>query len=185
MKKYEVGTRVEIIDAGVGARGCNHTEGTITLNRSTNGLFKENPGFNIELDNGEVWRVSYDGVYKVLVKAKTPVQTHIHISEPYTFNCRVTDGSGELIQTQIIRGGDHSYKVIYNGDATIVILADGTKGIAKRDPEDKYDIQIGHDIAFNRARIKQLQKENKQLAKGIKKERRIEISSVKYGTHKF
>ena len=56
-------------------------------------------------------------------------------------------------------------RVIHNGNATIVILDDGTKGVAKCNPEDKYDRVKGIKIAFNRAKIKLLQKELKSLTK--------------------
>jgi len=57
-------------------------------------------------------------------------------------------------------------KIINNGNATIVILKDGTKGISKCDPSyDTYDADRGFNIAMNRAVIKKLQKELKELCK--------------------
>lgn len=56
-------------------------------------------------------------------------------------------------------------KVIRNDRATIVILKDGTKGVSKCLPEDTYDSEKGYKIALNRAVIKSLQKELKQLIK--------------------
>ena len=61
-------------------------------------------------------------------------------------------------------------RVIFNGNTTIAILDDGAKGIAKCDPNDKYDAQIGQGIAISRARIKQLEKRIKLLAsRSVKK----------------
>jgi hypothetical protein len=54
-------------------------------------------------------------------------------------------------------------KVIYNNNATIVILNDGSKGVAKCCPNDIFDKTIGIKIAYNRAKIKSLQKELKKI----------------------
>lgn len=56
-------------------------------------------------------------------------------------------------------------KVIQNGPATIVILEDGTRGVSKCLPTDEFDEETGIEIAYVRARIKQLQKELKTLIK--------------------
>jgi len=54
-------------------------------------------------------------------------------------------------------------KIIQSGNVTIVIMDDGTKGVSKCDPDDKYDAEEGIKIARARARIKALKKELKQL----------------------
>lgn len=56
-------------------------------------------------------------------------------------------------------------KVIHNANRTIVILDDGSKGIAKCCEGDKYDKLIGIKIAYLRAKIKSLNKELKSLTK--------------------
>ena len=50
------------------------------------------------------------------------------------------------------------YRIIYNKNATIVILKDGSKGISKCDPEDKFNKEIGEEIAYGRALAKSLKK---------------------------
>lgn len=103
--------------------------------------------------------------------------THNHEILPYTFNSVVTLPSGEVIQKQLIKGEGKTYKVIYNGDVTIVILSDGSKGIARRNPKDTHNRQIGHDIAHARARIKKAEKEIREISKNQHvEERRLEIS---------
>jgi len=57
------------------------------------------------------------------------------------------------------------YKVILNDRVTVVILSDGSKGIAKCLPEDEYDQQKGIEIAFTKAQIKSLNKKLKKLSK--------------------
>lgn len=99
---------------------------------------------------------------------------HIHNVLPYTFNSIVKTPEGKIVQEQLVSGGKRSYKVIYNDDVTVVILEDGSKGIAKKNPEDTYDIQVGHDIAHARARIQQAEKQIKEIKKnGCSKDTRI------------
>jgi len=56
-------------------------------------------------------------------------------------------------------------KVIHNGNATIVILDDNSKGVSKCCPLDEYNKTKGIKIAYIRAKIKSLQKELKTLVK--------------------
>ena len=56
-------------------------------------------------------------------------------------------------------------KVIHNGNATIVILDDESKGVAKCDDIDEYDKVKGIKIAYIRAKMKSLQKELNKLVK--------------------
>lgn len=58
-----------------------------------------------------------------------------------------------------------SFKAIFNNKTTIVILKDGSKGISKCMPEDKYDLQKGLNIAYRKAMIKYYQKQLKELCK--------------------
>ncbi|MHB0943388.1 hypothetical protein ACYCSU_17200 [Paenibacillus sp. ALE1] len=103
-------------------------------------------------------------------------KVHIHQILPYTVNSIVKTPKGEIIQEQLIRGSRKGYKVVYNGDKTIVILSDGSKGIAKRNPNDPYNIQIGHDIAHARAIIKQQEKEIEDITKNMTiEDRRIDF----------
>jgi hypothetical protein len=103
--------------------------------------------------------------------------THIHEILPFAFNSIVTSPNGDVLQKQLVKGDSNTYKVIYNDDVTVVIFSDGSKGVAKRNPSDRYNRQIGHDIAHARAKIKKLENEIKKLSKTQHvEERRIEIS---------
>lgn len=68
------------------------------------------------------------------------------------------------IENKIITKEDN-LKVIRNGKATIVILEDGTKGVSKCLEEDTYNESIGFEIAYKKAKIKQLTKELKKLSR--------------------
>ncbi|MDD4779105.1 MAG: aegerolysin family protein [Tissierellia bacterium] len=56
-------------------------------------------------------------------------------------------------------------KVIHQDNATIVILHDGSKGIAKCGKNDTFSRKTGLKIAYNRAMIEHLSKEIKELTK--------------------
>jgi hypothetical protein len=56
-------------------------------------------------------------------------------------------------------------KTIRHDRATIVILEDGNKGVAKCLPEDVYDEEKGYEIAYTKAMIKSLSKKLKRLCK--------------------
>lgn len=52
-------------------------------------------------------------------------------------------------------------KVIRNGNVVIVILDTGEKGISKLHPDDKFDLEVGYEIAYQRATIERLKREIK------------------------
>jgi len=80
---------------------------------------------------------------------------------PHKINWKITH-NGEIVN-QTIDSGDESYKLIINGNTTIVILDDGSKGIAKCLDSDVYDMDKGIDIAYTKAIIKSSQKKLKGL----------------------
>jgi hypothetical protein len=71
----------------------------------------------------------------------------------------------EDIRKDYFRIREKKEHVIHHGNRTIVILDDGSKGIAKCSPEDTYDKLTGIKIAYHRAKIKSLEKELKKLTK--------------------
>jgi hypothetical protein len=70
--------------------------------------------------------------------------------------------TGEVKST-FFKTKEKNEKVIHNKNATIVILDDGCKGVAKCSPEDEFNKTTGIKIAYLRAKIKSLQKELKYL----------------------
>lgn len=182
--KFNIGDEIRIIDAGFGATGCNGSIGIITNRDATNGLADDMKGFNVEIvqgnyraTKGEAWRVDIDGEYELIKRGikgtvadkKGKPEIFIYERQPLAYNTHVKDLKGHV--TCIIHSifkEKSEYKVICNGLTTIVILKDGSKGIAKCNPTDKYSRQIGHDIAFKRATIKSFEKELNQLCgKGV------------------
>lgn len=67
---YEVGTRIEIIDAGFGAGGANGKTGEIVGDGviHNHGLCLGDPGYKVRLDNGEVWKISTRATVNVVDK---------------------------------------------------------------------------------------------------------------------
>jgi hypothetical protein len=130
--------------------------------------YDENEGcyvLGFEETDGDFFNVEDFKPYVEKFEIKKETKVHIHTILPYTFNAIVTSPDGTIIQTQINPGSKPSYKAIYQGNKTIIILADGSKGVSKCSPEDKYDLQKGHDIAMVRAKMKSLVKELKKLRK--------------------
>lgn len=73
--------------------------------------------------------------------------------------------TGEVIKDSSFKTKTKTERVIHNDNATIVILDDGCKGVAKCMIEDEYNKTKGIKIAYIRAKIKSLQKELKDLVK--------------------
>ena len=106
-----------------------------------------------------------DSIKKVqkqeIQKSTNKVYTYEMI--PHKINWKIKHNN-EVID-QIIDSGSESYKLIINGNTTIVILDDGCKGIAKCMESDEYDMDKGIDIAYTKAIIKSSQKKLKELVK--------------------
>ena len=70
-----LGDKIEIIEPGYGASGCSNKIGYITNKKSNHGIEETDPGINVELENGEVWRIVPDAnvirLYKAYI-ATTP-----------------------------------------------------------------------------------------------------------------
>ena len=93
-----------------------------------------------------------------LIEEKKDVKKSVNNVEYYEFLptliATITkDGSGEIVSTGTITQSYENQKVIRNGNATIVILEDGSKGVALCKPEDKYSPEDGYEIAALRAEI--------------------------------
>lgn len=77
----------------------------------------------------------------------------------------VVDGSIIFVELGGFRRNEIKERIIFSDNVVIVFLDDGTKGVAKCHPDDNYDRTTGIRIAYNRAKIKSLQKQLKQLGK--------------------
>lgn len=62
----KVGTRIFIKETGYGCKGAERYSGVITTEHSTDGLLAKDPGFNVKLDDGRVWRINPDAKVDVL-----------------------------------------------------------------------------------------------------------------------
>ena len=97
------------------------------------------------------------------IKSKPINKVYTYKMVPHKINWEITH-NGEIVN-QIIDSGNESYKLIINGNTIVVILDDGSKGIAKCSPSDEYDLDKGVDIAYTKAMIKSYQKKLKGLVK--------------------
>jgi len=97
------------------------------------------------------------------VTQKPTNQVYTYEMIPHKINWEIKH-NGEIVN-QTIDSGNESYKLIINGNTTIVILDDGCKGVAKCLPSDEYNLEKGVDIAYTKAMIKSYQKKLKGLVK--------------------
>lgn len=101
-------------------------------------------------------------IFKDRLKEKQKTLTYE--LQPYSYTW-VLKEDNEMLDVQTHTKELESIKIIINKNTTIVLLEDGTKGIAKLNPSDTFDINKGIQIACHRAKIKQIEKELKQLIK--------------------
>ncbi len=75
----------------------------------------------------------------------------------------VTINVNGFVTNDLLIVREEKARIIFNGDATIVVLEDGSKGVAKCVPSDIYDTDFGIQLAYKRAKIISLQKEINQM----------------------
>ncbi len=75
------------------------------------------------------------------------------------------DIDGDIINSGSFKIPERTQKVIRNGRATIVILDDGSKGVAIAGKREVYDATKGLKIAYTRAKIESLKNELELLTK--------------------
>jgi len=75
----------------------------------------------------------------------------------------VEDGEVVNVKTDSFMIPEKKQRIITSGNAVIVFLDDGSKGVAKCMEDDYYDQTKGIKIAYLRAKIKSMNKELKDL----------------------
>lgn len=121
--------------------------------------------FNVNNGYGDLsafWRV-FDKVKKEIEEQKNKIETPINATiicelQPTSYTW-ITKSNNEVIDIQSFTNSASKFKVIFNNNATVVILEDGSRGVAKLNPKDKFDINKGLDIAYKRAKLKSIEKE--------------------------
>ena len=106
--------------------------------------------------------VNLEKIKNIDNKEKTN-KVYTYTALPFKVNWEITY-NGEVTH-ETVDSEKIFYKVITNGNTTIVILDDDSKGIAKCLPNDEYDINQGVEIASTKALIKHYQKKLKKLVK--------------------
>lgn len=64
--KYKVGDKVRVIKATSGCMGAEGSIGVVTDKKNTDGLLDYVNGFNIELKNGNIWRIGFESVCELV-----------------------------------------------------------------------------------------------------------------------
>ena len=62
----KIGTRILIKKTARGCAGAERCKGVVTEKQCTDGLLDADPGYNVELDNGEIWRINVDAEVEIL-----------------------------------------------------------------------------------------------------------------------
>lgn len=68
----DLGDKIKIINPGDDAYGCVTKIGYITDKKNNHGKLETDPGINVELENGKIWRINMDAKVKRLDKAYPP-----------------------------------------------------------------------------------------------------------------
>lgn len=64
--KFKVGDKIKIVRATSGCYGAEGKIGTVTNERSTDGLLKRDNGFNVDCGNGHIWRIGFESKCELL-----------------------------------------------------------------------------------------------------------------------
>jgi hypothetical protein len=64
--KYKVGDKIKIIKGTIGCFGAEGEIGIVTNKERSNGLNELKKGFNVECDDGKIWRIGFDSVCELL-----------------------------------------------------------------------------------------------------------------------
>ena len=65
--KFKVGDKIKIVRATSGCYGAEGKIGTVTNERSTDGLLKRcRDGFNVDCGNGHIWRIGFESECELL-----------------------------------------------------------------------------------------------------------------------
>ena len=61
----EVGTIVEILEPGKGCLGARFRAGTVTDKKANHGLLSDQPGYNVDIGGGQIWRINENARVKI------------------------------------------------------------------------------------------------------------------------
>lgn len=90
----KVGTRIKIINGGIGCLGANGRCGVVTNKPANAGLCEYEVGYNVEVDDGYVWRINE---YAVVEKLAVPVNNDNPIPKLETGMIGVTNHGTRFI----------------------------------------------------------------------------------------
>lgn len=116
---------------------------------------------------GDYFNISDFKLYKEFKPKPQISETVIIEFQPYNVTATLESSKDNYSEVFIrnISAERETVKIIFNGNTTICILEDGTKGVTKCNERDTYDENIGKDIACYRARIKQMENKIEKLCR--------------------
>lgn len=66
----DIGTRILIKKTGFGCHGAEGKIGVVTDGKNNHGLYETDPGYNVAVSNGEIWRINNSAEVKILCSAR-------------------------------------------------------------------------------------------------------------------
>ena len=66
----DIGTRLLIETTVFGCRGAEGKIGVVTDGKNNHGLWETDPGYNVAVSNGGIWRINNDAKVKILYSAR-------------------------------------------------------------------------------------------------------------------
>lgn len=93
--KYKVGDKIKIIKGTSGCFGAGGKIGIVTDKRSNNGLFSGAEGFNVECNDGTIWRIGFDSVCELLdeLTAEEVIRLHAEMCGPSCSGCELSSSN--------------------------------------------------------------------------------------------
>lgn len=98
--KFKVGDKIKIVRATSGCYGAEGKIGTVTNERSTDGLLKrDRDGFNVDCGNGHIWRIGFESECELLdeltVEEAIKIQAEMCKSMSSCANCQIYKEKGD------------------------------------------------------------------------------------------
>lgn len=99
--KYKVGDKVRVIKATSGCMGAEGSIGVVTDKKNTEGLFDYMNGFNIELENGKIWRIGFESVCEpvedeLTAEEATKILSEICCENELCGGCPISEAKGKM-----------------------------------------------------------------------------------------
>lgn len=98
--RYKVGDKIKIVRATFGCCGAEGKIGVITNKHATYGLADLKDGFNVDCDDGHVWRISFESECELLdeltAEEATKILSEICCENELCGGCPISEAKGKM-----------------------------------------------------------------------------------------